>query len=144
MKKIVLITWMIVQTIAAYSQTDTYGDSTTYQSDGKWIDETLEQCIKQQGSTNNGIVACLVDALDAWEKQLHDTYELLYSQMEGANRTNLQASQTAWEAYKKAQYKFLENYYGSMEGTMYKQIMVSEKVDVLKRRFPELYNLTQD
>ncbi|MBS1614421.1 MAG: DUF1311 domain-containing protein [Bacteroidetes bacterium] len=144
MKKIVLITWMIVQTIAAYSQTDTYGDSTTYQSDGKWIDETLEQCIKQKGSTNNGVVACLVEALDAWEKQLHDTYELLYSQMEGANRINLQSSQTAWEAYKKAQYRFLENYYGSMEGTMYKQIMVSEKIDVLKRRFPELYNLTQD
>ena len=144
MKKIVLITWMIVQTMAAYSQTDTYGDSTTYQSDGKWIDETLEQCIKQQGGTNNGMVACLTDALDAWEKQLHDTYELLYSQMEGANRTNLQASQSAWEAYKKAQYRFLENYYGSMEGTMYKQIMVSEKIDVLKRRFPELYNLTQD
>ena len=66
------------------------------------------------------------------------------SQMEGANRTNLQVSQTAWEVYKKAQYRFLENYYGSMEGTMYKQIMVSEKIDVLKRRFPELYNLTQD
>ena len=144
MKKIVLITWMIAQTIAAYSQTDTYGDSTTYQSDGKWIDETLEQCIKQQGGTNNGMVACLVEALDAWEKQLHDTYELLYSQMEGANRTNLHASQSAWEDYKKAQYRFLENYYGTMQGTMYKQIMVSEKIDVLKRRFPELYNLTQD
>ena len=144
MKKIVLIVWVIVQTIVAYSQTDTYGDSTTYQSDGKWIDETFEQCIKQQGGTNNGVVACLVEALDAWEKQLHDTYQLLYSQMEGANRINLQFSQTAWEAYKKAQYRFLENYYGSIQGTIYKQIMVSEKIDVLKRRFPELYNLTQD
>jgi uncharacterized protein YecT (DUF1311 family) len=144
MKKIVLIVCCIVQTIVAYSQTDSPGDSALAQTDGKWIDEMLEQCSKQQGSTNNGIVACLVDALGAWEKQLYDTYELLYSQMEGANRINLQSSQTAWEAYKKAQYCFLENYYGSMDGTMYKQIMISEKIDVLKRRFPELYNLTQD
>lgn len=144
MKKIVLIVCFIVQTIVAYSQTDSPGDSALAQTDGKWIETMLEQCIKEQGQTNNDMVLCLSEALDAWEKQLQDTYALLYSQMEGSNRTNLQVSQSAWVKYKHAQYKFLENYYGTMQGTMYKQIMISEKIDVLKRRFSELYNLTQD
>lgn len=144
MKKIVLIVFVIVQHIVAYSQTDSFGDSALAQTDGKWIETKLEQCIKEQGQTNNGMVFCLSEALDAWEKQLQDTYALLYSQMEGSNRKNLQVSQSAWVEYKHAQYKFLENYYGSMQGTMYKQIMISEKTEVVKRRFSELYNLTQD
>ena len=144
MKKIVLIVFVIVQHIVAYSQTDSSGDSAAAQTDGKWIEMTLEQCIQEQGQTNNGMVLCLSEALDAWEKQLQDTYALLYSQMEGSNRTNLQVSQSAWVEYKHAQYKFLENYYGSMQGAMYKQIMISEKTEVVKRRFSELYNLTQD
>lgn len=144
MKKIMLIVCFIVQSIVAYSQTDSPGDSAAAQIDGKWIETILEQCIKAQGQTNNGMVFCLSEALDAWEKQLQDTYALLYSQMEGSNRTNLQLSQSAWVEYKHAQYKFLENYYGTMQGTMYKQIMVSEKIEVVKRRFAELYNLTQD
>lgn len=114
----------------------------------KWmangLKNTLEQYIKEQGQTSNGMVLCLSEALDAWEKQLQETYALLYSQMEGSNRTNLQVSQSAWVDYKHAQYKFLESYYGRMEGTMYKQIMISEKIEVVKRRFAELYNLTQD
>lgn len=144
MKKIVLIAITILSSIVVYSQTDSPGDSTTYQSDGKWIDETLEQCIKKNGQTNNGTIACLADALDAWEKQLQDTYALLYSQMEGSNKTNLQLSQKAWQEYKRAQFKFLETYYGTMEGTMYRQVMIGEKIAVVKRRFEELYNLTQD
>lgn len=81
MKKIVLIVCFIVQNIVSYSQTDSPGDSATAQIDGKWIETTLEQCIKEQGQTNNGMVLCLSEALDAWEKQLQDTYALLYRQM---------------------------------------------------------------
>lgn len=62
------MTVRISQHIVAYSQTDSPGDSAAAQLDGKWIETTLEQCIKEQGQTNNGIMlirgaGCLGEAV---------------------------------------------------------------------------------
>ena len=143
MKQIFLLISTLLITVLAYSQD--VGDSTAMANPGgEWIDSRLADCLKAQNITTIEQNDCLYTALEQWEKQLSDTYSLVVSQVDEPAKSALKSSQTAWLTYKNGQFKFLEQYYGNMQGTMYKQVMITEKIEVIKRRFAELYNLTQD
>lgn len=143
MKNIFLLVSILLATTFAHSQD--VGDSTAIANPGgEWIDSRLADCLKAKDITTVEQNDCLYTALEQWEKQLSDTYSLVVSQVDEPGKSALKSAQAAWLSYKNSQFKFLEQYYGSMQGTMYKQVMITEKIEVVKRRFAELYNLTQD
>lgn len=143
MKKPLLILSLIFLSVLIYAQIPDSMQAVPSSPNGDWVDHNLTECLKLE-STIPGQMECLSIALEAWESQLEYTYDLVVSQVDEPAKSSLKASKPTWISYKNAQFKFLEQYYGNMQGTMYKQMMLSEKIEVIKRRYGELYILTQD
>jgi|ERR1043165_459425 uncharacterized protein YecT (DUF1311 family) len=145
MKHLLLLLAFISSSSLVYSQGLPDTTQTAPASlNGDWVDRNLSECLKDINITAPEQMECLAIALQAWEDQLDYTYDLVVSQVDEPTKSSLKVSKTAWVNYKNAQFKFLEQYYGNMQGTMYKQMMLSEKIEVIKKRYAELYNVAQD
>jgi uncharacterized protein YecT (DUF1311 family) len=144
MKKTIFLSALLSFFSAVYSQEE--GDTTAVVggTGNAWIDQQLTRCLDQGNLTLPEQNECLYTALSAWEEAVNDEYSLLLSQLDEPAKSSLKKSQTAWVAYKNAQFTFLSDHYGSMVGAMYRQIEISERIKVVKKRYTEVFNLTQD
>lgn len=141
MKKIVMLFLSIFSTVCLYSQYG--GDSTTLTPDGKWADDALTLCLSNSNNTNASLM-CLADAMDTWQGLVNTNYTALFNKLTEPHRSNLKAAQTSWINYKYQQFKLLDTYYGSLQGTDYKQMKLAAEVEILRARSMELYNMLDE
>jgi uncharacterized protein YecT (DUF1311 family) len=143
MKKLLLATCFSLTFLFTYSQIpDT--TSVVSASDGQWITTELTECLKPNNLTIVEQNQCLYDALDKWELQLVATYEVVLSQIDEPAKSALKSSQNSWNGYKNNHFKFLEQHWGNMQGSSYKQVMIHEKIAFIKERNSLLFSLAQD
>jgi uncharacterized protein YecT (DUF1311 family) len=105
------------------------------------IDIWLEKCMERENYTTAGVLSCLSQALDKWDKELNRIYKELMKNLSPEERELLKQSQLQWVKFRDAEFKFLDNLYLGI-GTMIPVIIMGEKLDIVSRRVKmlEAYN----
>lgn len=101
------------------------------------IDLALDECMSANPS-NLGIRQCLVEANEKWDQELNRLYKALMNMCGEADGAKLKAAQRAWLKYRDLEYAFIEAQFEGMEGSMYPNIIITEKMAVLRHRVLEL------
>lgn len=101
------------------------------------IDAAQAECLK----THHGTMPrakCNSDAMQAWEKDVTKTYAALKTKLPSDNRKSFEASQTAWEKYRDAEFDFISNRYAAKKGTGYISVRIILRMQIVKARALEL------
>jgi len=110
------------------------------------IDQALEECMgTPDGGTTIGMIGCMQEAEEAWDKELNRVYKQLRSILSEEEKAALLKTQRAWLAYRDAEFEFNGEYHGNMQGTMWGIVAVNRQMDIVKARTLELqgYYLTR-
>lgn len=78
-----------------------------------------------------------------WDAELNRCYGELKKKMKPAAFAALQAAQRQWLAYRDAQFKALDEFYGQFDGTMYIPMRADAGMTVIRTRAMELYHMLQ-
>jgi len=134
--KILFTTFMLLMAYLAYGQ----------EEEEHPIDQALEECMNTpEGSTTIGMIGCMQEAEEAWDKELNRAYKQLRSIMSAEEKTSLLTAQRAWLAYRDAEFSFNGDYHGNMQGTMWGIVGKNRRMNIVKARALELndYYLTR-
>ena len=97
------------------------------------IDQAMEAAIEKDSSTA-GMVQATIDAKSQWDKKMNALYQTLKSKMAADEWSALVAAQKAWLNFRDLQFKSIEDTYSKMEGTMWRPVAASEKMEIVKDR----------
>ena len=101
------------------------------------IESAQAKCLK----THHGTMPrakCYSDAALAWEKDVTKTYATLLQTVKADDKTSLEASQTAWEKYRDAEFDFIGHIYGDKKGTGYISVRIIKRLSIVRSRALEL------
>ena len=110
-----------------------YGVSSAENNNIDPIDREMEDCIKKD-STTSGMDICGLKALESWEKELNIAYVKLSRKLDNKTKDNLLKSQRKWIEYRDKEYKYIDNFFYDFQGSMYRTIVISEKIGIVKQR----------
>jgi len=102
------------------------------------IDKKLQDCIKSKNYTNLGERECLAQALQDWDAALNKNYQHLKMRLSPAHFKQLKESQRTWIAFRDKEYAFIESQYEGIEGSMYPNMILRQKIEITKSRTLEL------
>lgn len=102
------------------------------------IDKKLQDCIKSKNYTNLGERECLTQALQDWDAALNKNYRHLKTILSSAHFRRLKESQRTWIAFRDKEYTFIESQYEGIEGSMYPNMILRQKIEIIKSRTLEL------
>lgn len=97
------------------------------------IDSFLKQCMERDPSTF-GTVACIRKAGEMWEKELNRNYTLLLAALSGNAKKNLIKAQKKWLKYREAEIRYTAEFYGSLQGTMYRIFAADRVMSITRER----------
>jgi uncharacterized protein YecT (DUF1311 family) len=97
------------------------------------IDIWLQHC-NNSNPTTAGMNTCTAEAINKWDKEMNKVYKELMSRLSEKKKTALKKSQVAWLKYRDEEYNFLDNFYSEFQGTMWSNILMGEKLSILKQR----------
>jgi uncharacterized protein YecT (DUF1311 family) len=101
------------------------------------IDSALALCEEANPSTQ-GMLQCLRDAEQAWDRELNVWYRELQSRVGAKGRPALARAQKAWMAFRDAEFARLTSLYSLTDGTMYLVMHAADRVDLVRRRALDL------
>jgi len=104
------------------------------------IDKLEEECIEKD-STTAGMNNCAMEACKQWDVELNKYYELLLGILSIEEKQQLKVAQVAWLKYRDLETKFRMDTFLNNQGTMYSNMAMSEKLDIIKQRALELKSL---
>ncbi len=103
------------------------------------IDAEREKCHSiEDNQTTAGMKNCEYMMADLWDKQLNESYTALRKFLNSEQKEALKQSQQKWIAYRDMEFKFLGDYYNSMDGTMWNLIAAGRRTDIIRTRALEL------
>lgn len=76
--------------------------------------------------------------MNRWELELNKNYNELISKLDNDKKVYLEKSHQDWLVYKESEILFINEFYLSMEGTMYILMSASDKLELIKSRALEL------
>lgn len=97
------------------------------------IDKQTEACI-EKNYTTSGMVECHGQAEEQWDKELNRVYNALITKLDDHGRENLNISQRQWLTYRDAEFKAIRAIYSAMDGTMWRVVAASLRVEIVKSR----------
>jgi uncharacterized protein YecT (DUF1311 family) len=97
------------------------------------IDIWLEHCINSNPTTA-GMNTCVAGATIKWDKEMNKVYKELMPRLTVKQKTALKKSQVAWLKFRDEEFNFLDNFYSDFQGTMWSNILMGEKLSILKQR----------
>ena len=97
------------------------------------IDAWLEKCVASDSSTN-GMTKCAIEANTMWDKEMNRIYKELMKKLPEKQKTLLKQSQIQWLKFRDTEANFISEFYESFEGTIWQNILVGEKINVIKKR----------
>lgn len=106
------------------------------------IDAKVEALFDKAGSTAEMIRAA-DQGTKLWDAELNRCYGELKKRIKPDAFTALQAAQRQWLAYRDAQFKALDEFYGQFDGTMYLPMRADAGMTVIRTRAMELYNMLE-
>jgi uncharacterized protein YecT (DUF1311 family) len=98
------------------------------------IDVWLEKCMEKENYTTAGMLNCSSQALDKWDKELNRVYKELMKKLSPEEKELLKQSQQQWIKFKDAEFKWIESFYNSREGTMFPVMGMGEKLHLVSER----------
>jgi len=97
------------------------------------IDVWLEHCINSNPTTA-GMNTCTAEAINKWDEEMNKVYRELMSRLSVKQKIALKKSQVAWLKFRDEEFNFLDNFYSDFQGTMWSNILMGEKLSILKQR----------
>lgn len=97
------------------------------------IDFFCEECI-EENPTTVGMIDCIADAMRQWDSELNHQYQRLKDSLSEEAMATLKTSQLAWIDHRDKEFEMINTVYGSMDGTMYRIIAISQKMEFVKAR----------
>ena len=97
------------------------------------IDIAVTQCMEENSSTA-GMVQCLQKGYEKWDEELNKQYKKLNARLSKEQKAALQASQREWVKFRDLELAYLTELYATQEGTMYRVVLATEQLEVIKRR----------
>ena len=104
------------------------------------IDATLERCVDADPSTL-GVMACIGNADAAWDAELNAVWAELKATLPPEVFAKLLDAQRAWLAYRDAEYEALGALYATAEGTMFRPMLASDRMELTRGRARDLRGL---
>ena len=102
------------------------------------IDKALAVCEKKQGAYTRGEAECLSTALEAWEKDVADTYNEIRKLLSNDVFKSLEAGQRSWSEYRDQEFAFIGELFKNKRGTMFVPIRINYRIAIVKARALEL------
>jgi uncharacterized protein YecT (DUF1311 family) len=89
--------------------------------------------------TTSGMCNCIMQAEEAWDKELNRYYKLLVAQLPPDTKEKLKESQRAWIAWRDKEFAFIYAYYYSVkQGTMFYPMAQERRMDIVRERAADL------
>ncbi len=103
------------------------------------IDAKLQACLSSpDGESTMGMVACISDASDAYDKRLNQAYVQALAALDPVSRDKLRNAQRAWLAFRKAEEAVYAGSWRSDRGTIMQVVLAQAALSALKERVEEL------
>ncbi|MFH1152115.1 MAG: lysozyme inhibitor LprI family protein [Nanoarchaeota archaeon] len=106
------------------------------------IDKFEEDLIEQDWSTA-GMANATLQAMEMWEEEMNKYYELLKEELKGQDREQLIKSQEAWLKFRDEEMKNISNIFGRLSGTMYINLRIGTRRELVKQRALDLKHYYQ-
>ncbi len=97
------------------------------------LDKEYQACTTKNYSTL-GMIECSAQAEKKWDAELNKVYRALSSKLNPEGKKQLKKSQRQWLKYRDSEFETIVTIYGAMEGTMWRVIASSDRVEVVKQR----------
>ncbi|EKD68947.1 MAG: hypothetical protein ACD_47C00350G0002 [uncultured bacterium] len=107
------------------------------------IDIFVDKAMDKDPSTA-GMIKAMDEGEKLWDAELNKYYKLLSEKMDKESKAELKKAQLAWITFRDAEFAMIADIYSKQEGTMYRVIAVSLRMEVVKRRALDLKNLYQE
>lgn len=115
-----------------------YEDLKSTKSLKELIDIEIQECMKVCNYTTACMNNCVYASEDKWEKEIDKNIKSLEKIMTKEQMTFLHNSQEKWTKYRDAQRVLNAKTIGTMQGTIYTNILSSEQVNITELRAKEL------
>jgi uncharacterized protein YecT (DUF1311 family) len=103
------------------------------------IQEALDSCYNTMaGSTTIGTIECQQQAEAAWDAEMNKYYQLLMDSLPTWQQEQLRNAQRKWLAYRDEEFAWTNQFYLSMQGTLYKIVAASRRREIVQERALEL------
>lgn len=107
------------------------------------LDKKLKACVDENAG-DMGTRNCLKQSLASWNEEVAKWSDAIRNQLlRGPAADAFGQSQDQWNAYKDLEFKFIEQKYEGLSGTMYQKRIKLEKVSLVRHRGLELYAYQQ-
>lgn len=107
------------------------------------IDIFVDKAMDKDPSTA-GMIKAMDEGEKLWDAELNKYYKLLSENMDKESKAALKKAQLAWIAFRDAEFALIADVYSKQEGTMYRVIAASLRMEVVKKRALDLKNLYQE
>lgn len=114
--------FLFLMTIAQVSQADVHT-----------IDRDLADCIDRDSSTA-GMVDCTNTSYEQWDNELNQQYAALMAVISAGDQQVLREAQRQWLAFRDAEFKAIDAFYSSKDGTMYLPMRAGDRLELVKAR----------
>lgn len=105
------------------------------------VDAWLASCVEKDPSSQ-GMNQCLGQAYEKWDAELNRVYRELSSELgDGLLRPALREAQRAWIAFRDGELAWLAKFYGGLDGSMYRNMLAADRVELVRGRALELLSL---
>lgn len=106
------------------------------------IDIALDQC-QQTADTTPDIAGCFNEAMISWDKELNTQYKALLSGQSDAFTSTMRQSQRDWITYKNNYFLAINEYYKTMDGTIWRIVAAQTKMNVIRDKALDLQRLVK-
>jgi len=97
------------------------------------IDFQLKHCI-DSNSTTAGMNTCTFEAINSWDKEMNKVYKELMAALPVNQKAMLKKSQVTWLKFRDKEFNFLDNYYDNFQGSIWSNVLLGGKLNILKQR----------
>jgi len=97
------------------------------------IDAWEEKCIASD-STTAGMTECTLKAMEMWNREMNRIYKELLKKLPKKQKVLLKQSQIQWIKFRDAEFNFTTEFYGSFDGTIWRNVWAGEKLSLIKER----------
>jgi uncharacterized protein YecT (DUF1311 family) len=106
------------------------------------IDAKVEALMDNANSTAD-MIGAADKGTKLWDAELNRCYGELKKKLKPGSFAALQNAQRQWLAYRDAQFKALDEFYGQFDGTMYLPMRAHAGMIVIRTRAMELYDMLE-
>lgn len=97
------------------------------------IDRRFNDCIEENGCTVC-VEECTIRAIKGWRAEMNKYYALLLDSLDEISKEKLILSQTKWLEFSELELQFTNDFYGSMDGTIWNGIGLGQSKEKIKNR----------